>query len=261
MTSAAGSSVHDWELERYRLGELSREERERLDALFAADAGLRARLSSLDAADAALFQRCAPKVFAVQVAERLRTAGEVRRTHRVRLALAWSGAAAMVLLAVGLFLPLREALQPGDGDRIKGLRPHVLLFRKTADGAERLQPASLARTRDVIQVAYQAAGRGYGVIVSVDARGVVTRHLPATGAQAAPLRSGTVALPAAYQLDDAPQWECFYLVTANAPFDVANVVSATRRAASAASGKPPGRLELPAPLEQEIFVLRKAAQS
>jgi hypothetical protein len=32
-----------------------------------------------------------------------------------------------------------------------------------------------------VQLAYQAAGRHFGAIVSIDGRGVVTRHLPAAG--------------------------------------------------------------------------------
>jgi len=257
MTSATDLAVRDWELERYRLGELSREQRERIDVLLAADAGLRARLAGLDAADAALLEQCPPRVFAAQVRERALRAGERPRAHRARLVLSGAAAAAVVVLAAGVFFASRETQKSGDGDRIKGLRPHVLLFRKTADGAERLAPTSLVRARDVIQIVYQAAGRRFGVIVSVDARGVVTRHLPATGTKAAELQPGTVALPAAYQLDDAPHWESFYLVTANAPFDVAVVVDAARQASRAGARVPVKRLNVPAQLDQEVFVLRK----
>jgi hypothetical protein len=257
MTSAADVAVRDWELERYRLGELSREQRERIDVLLAADAGLRARLADLDAADVALLAQCPPKVFAAQVREREQRVGARPWTHHPRLVLGWAGAAAAVVLVAGVFLASRETQKPGDGDRIKGLRPHVLLFRKTAEGAERLAPTSRVRARDVIQVVYQAAGRRFGVIVSVDARGVVTRHLPATGTQSAELQPGTVALPAAYQLDDAPRWECFYLVTSNAPFDVAVVVDAARQPSGAGARVPAKRLDVPAQLDQEVFVLRK----
>jgi hypothetical protein len=143
--------------------------------------------------------------------------------------------------------------------RIKGLRPEVLLFRKTAGGAEPLTAKSVAHPGDVIQLAYQAAGRRYGTIVSLDSRGVVTRHLPRRGAHAVELTAGgNVPLPAAYQLDDAPRFEVFYLITAPQPFDLQPVLDAVRTAA----GRPcpvarPMPLPLPSGLEQSSFLLKK----
>jgi hypothetical protein len=64
---------------------------------------------------------------------------------------------------------------------VKGLTPQVLLYRRAAAGVERLLPGGVVREHDVLQLAYQAAGRHHGVIVSIDGRGTVTRHLPATG--------------------------------------------------------------------------------
>ena len=110
-----------------------------------------------------------------------------------------------------------------------------------------------ARENDVVQLAYQAAGRHFGAIVSIDGRGVVTRHLPAAGPLASPLKSGAAfALPQAYRLDDAPGFERFYFVTADQPFAVDLVLTAASHAAGAE-----GRLALPAGLDQYSFALRK----
>jgi hypothetical protein len=112
----------------------------------------------------------------------------------------------------------------------------------------------------VVQIAYQAAGRRYGVVVSIDGRGRVTRHLPRTGDRAAPLRAGApVPLPEAYRLDDAPGFERFFLVTSDAPFSVELVVRAAERLYG---GDPdPARtgthLDLPGGLGQARFELRK----
>ena len=93
------------------------------------------------------------------------------------------------------------------------------LFRKTANGSETLADGDVAREGDVIRIGYHAVGRRYGVIVSLDGRGGVTRHLPERGATAAPLAPSEVVLLAhAYELDDAPAWERFFFVTADAPF-------------------------------------------
>ena len=88
------------------------------------------------------------------------------------------------------------------------------------------------RARDVIRLGYQAAGRAFGVIVSMDGRGTVTQHLPATGTAAVALRpGGQVLLDAAYELDNAPRWERFCLVTSERPFDLGVVLDAARLAA------------------------------
>jgi len=83
----------------------------------------------------------------------------------------------------------------------------------------------------------------------VDGRGVVTRHLPREGSQAATLGTGAVALDLAYRLDDAPRWERFYLVAASRPFEIDEVV---REAGTA--GYP---LALPAGFDQFTLALHK----
>jgi hypothetical protein len=50
--------------------------------------------------------------------------------------------------------------------RIKGLRPHLGVFRQTPAGVEALADGSLARDGDLVQLTYQAAGRRFGVILS-----------------------------------------------------------------------------------------------
>jgi hypothetical protein len=60
-----------------------------------------------------------------------------------------------------------------------------------------------------------------------------------------------VPLPQAYELDDAPAFERFYMVTADEPFAVETVVDAIRRAGA------DGRLDLPAAMDQSSVVLEK----
>src|SRR5262249_11385798 len=147
------------------------------------------------------------------------------------------------LVAVGLVLVAASAvLVPGrrhqgtaDTTRVKGLTPRLYVFRKgAAPAAEPLASGAVARENDVVQLAYQAAGRRDRPIVSIDGRRAVTRHLPAAGAEAVPLEPGPpVALAQAYRLDDAPGFERFYLVTADRPFPVDDVVAAVLRRAAA----------------------------
>jgi hypothetical protein len=110
------------------------------------------------------------------------------------------------------------------------------------------------RANEVVQVAYQVARPGYGVILSVDGRGVVTVHHPEGGTEAAPLTPGRqVPLPHAYRLDDAPAFERFHLVVAGEPFPVDTAVTAARRTARSGGD----RLDLPGRFAQLEVTVRK----
>jgi len=260
--------VPDLVLERYRLGELPRTEAEALERRLRDDAGLGARLRALERSDAEIRRRYPPAWLAERV--RLRLAPPASKGPHLRPAFArrWAvplvaAAAAMVLLVLApqLVSPpsgnlaVRPPVVEDSGNRIKGLKPALQLFRKTPDGSETLADGDVVRAGDLIRVGYRAAGRGFGVIVSIDGRSSVTVHLPVHGDQAAALASGdTVLLDHAYQLDDAPRFERFHFVTAQAPFAVATVVDAARRAVTTAGAS---ELPLAASFEQATFLLRK----
>jgi hypothetical protein len=112
----------------------------------------------------------------------------------------------------------------------------------------------------VLRIGYRAGGRGYGLILSIDGRGVVTRHLPASGDRAATLQqTGMTLLDSAYELDDAPRWERFYFVTGESPFDAAAVLEAARRAGGHGSSPPP-LLVVPRTLDQSTLTVQKEAR-
>jgi hypothetical protein len=257
-------AVPDWQLERLRLQELPAQDMAALAALIADDEALRQRLDGLAADDRAVLAELRPAAMAAAIRSRS-VASPAPAARRLPLWLPAFASAAVLLIAVGAVVlgPVRRPstsepprLEP---TRIKGLRPEILLFRKTASGAEPLTRASVAHAGDVVQLAYQAAGRRYGAVVSVDSRGTVTFHLPRNGPRAAELVPGAnVPLPTAYELDDAPRWETFYLVAASQPFDLDLVVAAARAVASTPAGAGnPARLALPAGFEQSAFLLRK----
>ena len=108
--------------------------------------------------------------------------------------------------------------------RVKGGEqgPRLLVFRKLADGSERLQDGASARSGDLVQIAYRSDGLAYGAILSVDGRGTVTQHLPASGEKAVPLEAQDT-LDFAFELDDAPLRERFYLVAGERRFGLASV--------------------------------------
>jgi hypothetical protein len=251
-------AAHALRLERYRLSELPPAEIQELRTALNTMPELRDRLQALDASDREILATRPPALIAARVEQRAREAGAgaVLPSGSLRLA------PALVLglaLAVAASLVQRGALPGGApaSDRAKGGAPSLLLFRQGPNQTvERLDPGALARAHDVLQLAYQAGGRRYGVIVSIDGRGVVTRHFPAAGDDAGVLEGqGLALLRTAYRLDDAPRLERFYLVAADAPFAFATVEAAARRAAVSTSA--PERLPLDASFAQASFELRK----
>ena len=256
MTGGPVEDVPDWRLERYLLQELGAEESEALRRRLGESAELRERLLDLERSNAEILAAHPPAQVAARVQARMGRAPAFTRRTRSRQVLAMAAGLFLVAGAAGWRALWRDPVAGPDQTRVKGLGPQLLLFRKSAAGVERLSEDSPARDHDLVQVAYQAAGRRYGVVVSIDGRGVVTRHLPAAGEGAAALQNGPpVALPSAYELDDAPGFERFYLVAADEPFPVGRVLEAVRR--RYAGGADDGRLELPPSMDQYSFVLRK----
>jgi hypothetical protein len=265
MTGETGrpeSNVHDWQLERYLLGELPGSEAEAVrDALARDHDDLRRRLAELERSNDGILAQHPPEALASAVrAARARGAerppGSSWRRPEPAVAVLFAVAAMVAMVVVAPRLGPRP--DSADVTRVKGVTPYLLVYRKGAAEIERLPPGTAARSGDQVQLAYQAAGRRYGVIVSIDGRGVVTRHLPVEGSEAVPLEAGaTVTLGESYELDDAPGFECFYLVTSDEPFPVDEVIAAVREPYREAPETPATLLPLPEAMDQFSFDLEK----
>jgi len=254
--------VPDLILERYRLGEMTPDEAAAFERRLSGDDELCQQLQALDASDDEIRRRHPPAVLAAHVRQRLeaRAAKAPRMAHARFFGLRWTAVAALAGALVLVVLVGPHLLGPGDepADRIKGLEPTLLLFRKVGEGSEPLRDGALARSGDLIRIGYRAAGSAWGLILSVDGRGIVTLHLPRDGTQAVRLSAESqVLLDFAYELDDAPRWERFYFVTGSAPFDAAPVIDAARRTAASGGAGPPPVLPLSMNVKQSSVLLIK----
>jgi hypothetical protein len=270
-------AISDLLLEQYALGELSPSLERKVREELAADPDLRARYEAIKASDKEILDRYPPADMARAIElKQGKTKGDARPqapsadlasslepAGRWALQLAVGlPAAALVLLVFSFFL-FRTSPQT----RVKGLEPHLNAFMKTAQGVRDLAPGSLVDRGDVIQLSYAAAEARYGVILWVDGRGSITWLLPAgfSGSSgAAPMldRSGPVILPVAYELDNAPGYERFFLVYAEKPFDMAVAAGAARSLAARAVSAPFStdeklELQLPAGIKQFSLSFKK----
>jgi hypothetical protein len=245
-------------LERYHLGELTADEQAAVEAALAEDPGLAASVADLEQSDAEIRRRYPLHiVFPERVRESAGKSGRVSPRKFPVLpgfpALAWGLCAAALILVVALpalFLFRSPAGVPSgfpsvntDGsvpltDRIKGngqegsfteLSVYLKTDLKTGQGTEEQSLAEEAALRegDTIQLAYIVPGgvEQYGVIFSIDGRAALTVHYPYRTGQSARLITGRrIALDEAYTLDDAPDYEIFFFVSADKPLDVEKIL-------------------------------------
>ena len=248
--------VPDWLLERLALGEL--------DADAAAD--VRRRLAAEG--------RSADDVFAAVAASNREILSELPTSQAAaeirRRAIA---AAAMVPAprrrALMVFAPLALAggvaalLLTAPAERMKGPEPsaaaRLYIYRHGADGDQRLADGAAAARGDLVQLAYRSHRGGYGVLLSIDGARKVTLHWPerqdGTAAALDP-SGGERRLPSAYELDDAPAFERFFLVRAASAFPVATALQAARTLAAQPSAHKQS-LALPPDFEQISLALDK----
>jgi hypothetical protein len=155
-------------------------------------------------------------------------------------------AMATVLLVAA---PVIGDLLPSDGPGDIVTKGVVLsIYRNTSDGPELLADGTLVSQGDVLQTRFSASGLDHGVVYSVDGRGQLTIHQRFDTPQ-----KGTVTVPKAYQLDDAPDYEVFHLVAAKEAFDVRALLAEAADEAHRVDGPP-----LPRGARHRSVLLRKA---
>jgi hypothetical protein len=263
--------IPHWLLERVALGELPP------DALADARARLErerdgdGRLARLAEDSRRTLERHPPAAVAAEVERRraararMDSAREAGRGGWHGLSLGMPVAASLVLLVLSTQREPPPEPTPArapiiwnvSGEGIKG-DPMLRVHRQGATEPELLADHSRARRGDVLQLSYVSGGLPHGVVVSVDGRGAVTLHHPATltgSTELAP--GGAVTLGHAYELDDAPGFERFLFVTSDAPLDVATVLEAARVLARQPSEARTRPLPLPDTLAQTSLTLEK----
>lgn len=238
----ADNTIPDWKLERFLLGELSSEEMRAIESRMASDPDLRRRLEILEASNAEILNEHPPREMTKAILNRARPAGSTPArtgtTYRRALVSAMAlGTAAFIFLLVKPAGFDREGGVPvsevPDIIRLKGMEPGLFVFKKTAGEPLLLLDGAGTRAGDVLQLAYVSTERPYGIILSIDGRGVVTLHHPPNEAASQKLElNRRVFLENAYQLDDAPLFERFFFVSSASPLDVRAVRAAAERLAA-----------------------------
>jgi hypothetical protein len=259
------SETPEWLIERLALGELDPATAAEVRARLAAEGRtLEGEVGALSISNREILNDHPPARVVAAVRRRAGVGPRGKARWALALPLALAGAAAILLVAHptkhGTTATGTTGLPPTLEDTtIKGpAKVHV--YRHGAGVDERLGDGARAARGDLLQLAYNAGERGvFGALLSIDGAGRVTLHWPeGAGPTAARLSAkGEVKLPSAYELDDAPAFERFVLVTSEAPFAMAPVLEAAR----ALAARPDAHardLALPPSLRQTSLTLEKS---
>jgi hypothetical protein len=250
--------VPDLLVEQLLLGELPEAKSREL----LGDPDVRARLALLEHSNRDILEAYPAEVMARRIGWRLEKAAELRARPLFARLLPAIGLAGLLVVA-GLTVVVISTLsrrpdQAQEVTRVKGLKPHLAIYRQTSSGAEALSGNGSVQTGDILQIGYVAAARPFGAIVSIDGRGVVTLHFPPNASSPNRLApDGEALLDYAYKLDDAPEFERFFLVTAERTFAVQAVLEAAQELAAQPRRARQGNLALPRGLEQLSLLLLK----
>ena len=262
--------VPDWLLERLALGELDAETAADVRRRLAAEGRSPDEIAAVVAtSNREILEQlpATPTAAAIRRrAERAAAAERPRRRHAFLFGapLAVLGVAAAVLLVVRPrhHRSTQDVVGEPEYTGIKGgddhaRPPRLYVYRHRAQGDQRLNDGARVARGDLLQLAYGSGG-GYGVLLSIDGRGKVTLHWPdGAGGVAPALKPGAeTRVPSSYELDDAPAFERFFLVRAEAPFTVATAMEAARSLAAQPSARKQS-LALPPGFEQISLALDK----
>ena len=259
--------VRGWELERYLLDELPSQRMEEISRLVEDNPELQAELERLQQSDTNFFNEFPPETVIPNIqrryeAEKAQKNREKRPVLFKRLLYASPVlASALVILFIVLWNPRGDMTED---TRVKGTpvadptKPHILVHRKTGADTELLQSGDRAKKGDLLQLAYFPAGQSYGVIFSIDGRGLVTLHFPEnqTGSTLLQPRE-RVLLPSAYELDDAPGFERFFFITSQTSIRVGSILDKARSLAGNPEKAKTAMLDLPDAYDQYTTLIVK----
>ncbi len=255
-------------LEQYLLGELDHALTNEIDTCLTKDEALQKRLDALQADNERFLEEFPPRVMAAAIKQRARQAKAPQRAAFLIPGLAGAGATLALLLVVLVGYPMIASKLPSDAVQTenngivyyKGLSPQLHVYQKQGGEATHLDDGQVVKHGTVLQLGYLAAGKAYGVVMSLDGRGTVTEHWPERGNQAALLqKEGEVRLPFSYQLDDAPRFERFYLVVSDKTFSKEIVRDALQKMARQPQAQSSAELSLPEGLSLASFLVMKTA--
>jgi hypothetical protein len=228
-------AISEYYLERYALGELPEEEEEEIRQWTSSMPEIQAALEEIRSSNREILSLYPPQTVKASISTWQDDRPKELFPKKRILAISAAVSAFLILLLV---LPLLKQKPPivypdleQDNTTVKGIptvdlsKTQLLVYRKIQDQVEMMSDGEYARMGDLLQLAYVAVEDPYGIILSIDGRGVITLHLPDSEQKSTKLEGKKqFFLPNAIELDDAPDFERFFFLTSKSPIDVEEVL-------------------------------------
>jgi len=260
----------DLTFEQYLLGELSKDRMKEVKAYIEENPEAESRIERLKKSNEEILNILPPKVLADRIKRLQLLTGtgtkKEKETTSVRTPLLrrlGAPAAAAVIIAISAYLIV--PIIPGtgiftgteEGIRLKG-SGGISVYRKGKKEIERLKNLDPAKEGDLIQIAITPPKGRFAAVISIDGRSMVTVHYPLRGERAASITPGKrIVLKKSYELDDAPKFERFFLITSDREFDISQIQKKANEIASKPEGGKKGKLPLPKEFAQDAVILLK----
>ncbi len=179
----------------------------------------------------------------------------------MRRAAAPAAAAVMLLITGYLVIPnipgSGPITGPENGIRLKG-SGGLSVYRKGKTEVERLKNLDRVMKGDLIQIAITPTKGRFAAVISIDGRSMVTVHYPLQGDRAASVKPGKrIVLKKSYELDDAPEYERFFLITSDGEFNVREIREKASDLAADTERAKINKLPLPKNFTQDAVILLK----
>ncbi len=152
-------------------------------------------------------------------------------------------------------------------DRVKGVvnennhNSRLMIYRKNNDDVDLLTKGSLLKASDLIQLAYFSRKDSYGVIFSVDSKGLISLHYPISEKNSSKLiiRKKTF-LSRAFELDDTPGFEKFYFISSNREINVSILIKNVKNILKIKNLSDESKLKLEEDLNQYSMIFNKGVK-
>lgn len=140
--------------------------------------------------------------------------------------------------------------------------PKLVIYREENGAVKMLRNYAPVVSNDTLRISYDAAGRKFGVILSVDGSGAVVCHFPQESTPGRALtrleQGGEQHLPSLFELDSAQLFERFYFLTSNDSIDAADVLEKCVRYFREGGAYAASRIRtLPKSIEQTTLQFKK----
>jgi hypothetical protein len=260
--------IKTWELERYLLGELPPSRIKEITKLSQENPDIKKEIDHLKQTHAEILKQHPPEAMLPEILKRYE---EKRRRSRIRekarsitMKRLLYAAPALVSVAILLFVVFFNNGTTTDFTRIKGeesldfTKTQIIIYRKNSSEIELLKNGDRAEAGDLLQLAYIPAGKTYGVIFSIDGSGTLTLHHPESKSDSSILKQEKkTLLSSSYELDNAPDFERFFFITATEEIEVQSIMKKAERLALSPASAKTKNLELPEFYSQFSILLKK----